>query len=523
MAQKPKPREEKSPLLSSDNEDVTSHHQYSSINKDERDEQIKNVLSEESINDTDVIIERTHEIKVYKRRWYVLLLFSCFAAAQGGIWNTWGPISDSSKDAFGWNDGDIALLSNWGPISYLISGIFFSWMIDVKGLRVAAVTSCFLVTAGAGVRCITSTPPGSTWLIHFGQFLVGLGGPVAMGGPPALSAVWFEPSERTTATAIAFLIPNLGIASGFIIGPLLVPSPNITETNSTFINSTKLDYFQSANFSNSSTSMRISQERKDIMFLMYIEFGGTLLVFLMMLIYFPKKPPLPPCASATIKRQDFWKGLKDLFKCKQFWYIATAYGTSLGVINVWTGIIDVNLSPLGVSQNEAGWIGFYSTCAACVAALVVARFADVFSKRLKLFIFILYTVGTVFIIWFALASAQILPTSTAVFYLTVIMGVMALNASVPLLFELACELAYPIGEGTTNGVMTILNNLGGLIFLFILMIPNIGTMWMNWTLIGATVVCFPLYGMLKETYNRLDIDEDKTLNSNVTVITKSHA
>ncbi|KAK6186018.1 hypothetical protein SNE40_008137 [Patella caerulea] len=512
---------EKSLLLSSDNEDVTSHHQYSSINKDERDEQIRNVLGEESINDTDVIPERTHEIKVYKRRWYILLLFSCFAAAQGGMWNTWGPISDSSKDAFGWNDGDIALLSNWGPIAYLISGIFFSWMIDVKGLRLAVVTSCFLVTAGAGVRCITSAPPWSTWLIHFGQFLVGLGGPVAVSGPPALSAVWFEPSERTTATAIAFLIPTMGIASAFIIGPLLVPSPNITDTNATFINSTKLDFFQSANFSNS--TMRISQERKDIMFLMYIEFGGTLLVFLMMLIYFPKRPPLPPCASASMSRQDFWKGLKSLFKCKQFWFIATAYGSSLGVISAWEGIIDLNLSPLGVSQNEAGWIGFYSTCAGCVAALVVARLADVFNKKLKLIIFILYAVGTVFIIWFALACAQILPTSTAVLYLTIIMGVMTLNSSVPLLFELACELAYPIGEGTTNGVMTILNNLGGLIFLFILMIPNIGTIWMNWTLIGATVVCFPLYGMLKETYNRLNIDEDKTLNTNVTVITKSTA
>ncbi|ESP03501.1 hypothetical protein LOTGIDRAFT_177011, partial [Lottia gigantea] len=104
---------------------------------------------------------------VYKRRWYVLVMFGFFAASQNLIWNTWGPIADSATEAFGWSNADIGLLTNWGPISYLISGVFFSWMIDVKGLRVACVVSCFLVTVGAGLRCITSTPPLSTWSVLF--------------------------------------------------------------------------------------------------------------------------------------------------------------------------------------------------------------------------------------------------------------------------------------------------------------------------------------------------------------------
>ena len=49
------------------------------------------------------------------------------------------------------------------------------------------------------------------------------------------------------------------------------------------------------------------------------------------------------------------------------------------------------------------------------------------------------------------------------------------NAAVPLIFELGCELTYPVGEGTTNGVLTTINNLGGLVFLLVLMIPNIRT------------------------------------------------
>lgn len=59
-------------------------------------------------------------------------------------------------------------------------------------------------------------------------------------------------------------------------------------------------------------------------------------------------------------------------------------------------------------------------------------------------------------------------------YVAVIGGVTALNSAVPLLFEMSCELTYPIGEGTTNGILTLMNNIGGLVFLFVLMVPSIG-------------------------------------------------
>jgi len=44
----------------------------------------------------------------------------------------------------------------------------------------------------------------------------------------------------------------------------------------------------------------------------------------------------------------------------------------------------------------------------------------------------------------------------------------------PLFYELACESTYPVAEGVTNGFLTWLNNLVGLTFLFVLMLPGIG-------------------------------------------------
>ena len=74
------------------------------------------------------------QLKVFKRRWYIMVLFSLVYITQSSIWNTWGPLTNSAEVAFGWSLDDIALLTNWGCIMYVSSTVFFSWMMDVKGL-----------------------------------------------------------------------------------------------------------------------------------------------------------------------------------------------------------------------------------------------------------------------------------------------------------------------------------------------------------------------------------------------------
>ena len=69
-------------------------------------------------------------------------------------------------------------------------------------------------------------PRASGRLIHGGQLLNGLAGPTVMSAGPLLSTTWFAPDQRATATAVATLVPYLGSAASFLLGPLLVPAPN---------------------------------------------------------------------------------------------------------------------------------------------------------------------------------------------------------------------------------------------------------------------------------------------------------
>ena len=39
-----------------------------------------------------------------------------------------------------------------------------------------------------------------------------------------------------------------------------------------------------------------------------------LALLLLVMLYFPAKPPQPPCVSASFPKQDTWKGMRTLFK-----------------------------------------------------------------------------------------------------------------------------------------------------------------------------------------------------------------
>jgi hypothetical protein len=82
--------------------------------------------------------------RVYHRRWYILIVFSLIAGLQGCVWNTWGPITGSAKAVYGWSDGTIALLENWGPITYILSFVLFSWLLDIKG-KIQCYDSVYLL------------------------------------------------------------------------------------------------------------------------------------------------------------------------------------------------------------------------------------------------------------------------------------------------------------------------------------------------------------------------------------------
>lgn len=89
------------------------------------------------------------QFKVYKRRWYVLSVFTAQAFIFNMAWNTWGPIQEPSKVAFDWTDFDLLLLSSWAAIALLATSLPLTWLMDSKGLffpiSCKSISSCTVV------------------------------------------------------------------------------------------------------------------------------------------------------------------------------------------------------------------------------------------------------------------------------------------------------------------------------------------------------------------------------------------
>jgi len=239
---------------------------------------------------------------------------------------------------------------------------------------------------------------------------------------------------------------------------------------------------------------------------MYIEFGLVALLSLCVLVYFPAKPPKPPSFSASKKKVDYIEGGKRLMKNCQFWNLNILYGSTTGVFSGWGGVLAVNLLSFNLKQDTAGWIGFYANIAGCIFGFIMARFADVFTGHMKSFLIFLFLGSTGSFLWFSLLCQGVIPFSKLWLYISAVLGGCFINGSIPLFYELTIETTYPIAEGIPMAVVTTSNHVACLLFLAALMIPGIGTIWMNWCMVGICAGCIPLLLLFKEKYSRLELD-----------------
>ncbi|GFO30328.1 disrupted in renal carcinoma protein 2 homolog [Plakobranchus ocellatus] len=236
------------------------------------------------------------------------------------------------------------------------------------------------------------------------------------------------------------------------------------------------------------------------------EFAAAAVLFILVIIYFPSKPPLPPSISASVPREEYLDGLKHLIHNKQFWVTAIAYSVPIGVYEVWQVVLDVILDPK-VSQQTAGWMDFYATIGGCISGLLISRFADLFTRQMKVFLLVFYFLAAASMLWFSLLVAGVLPFDVGMAYAAMVIGGVFLDGGAPLFFELVIEVSYPVGEGVTSGCLQMICAGAGVVFLSLVQIQSIGKDWMNWLFTACITLAIPLLFFIKTNYGRADIDD----------------
>lgn len=230
-------------------------------------------------------------------------------------------------------------------------------MVLFSGLRVSVILCALLMTIGKALQVIpVHDLLTRTISIHTGQFICMLSSPIGLGAPPCLSATWFPPSQRTTATAVATLLAYTGISASFIIGPGMVPVLTLPTLNNTNV-----------------TLYDVDRMRDNITSYMGVQLAMSGFLLICVLVYFPDKPPTPPSVSSGARHDSHKRDLKKLFHDRSYLHMAFLFSSSFGVYFGWMSVFALAVKPFHVDERLAGWLGCTTSLAGCFSGIVIAK------------------------------------------------------------------------------------------------------------------------------------------------------
>jgi cyanate permease len=356
--------------------------------------------------------------KVYGYRWIMLLAFMSVVAVNQLLWITFAPITSDAASYYRVSDLSIGLLSLIFMIVYIVISIPASWTIDTYGLRVAvgigaALTGIFGLMRGLVAADYT--------LVLISQIGIAIGQPFILNAVTTVAARWFPIQERATAAGLGSLAIYLGIIVGLALTPYLI-----------------------------------------------IQFGiGSMLLLygivsvIAAAVFFGvarERPPTPPCPPEQEERSLVLDGFRQILRKPQFLLLMVIFFVGLGAFNAVTTWIEEIVKPRGFSITQAGNAGGLMVVGGIVGALIIPALSDRYRRRTPFLVLAVLgaTVGLVGLTyaasyWFLLTSAFIL-------------GFFLLSAG-PVGFQYGAEVTYPAPEGTSNGLLLLMGQISGIIFI----------------------------------------------------------
>jgi cyanate permease len=217
-----------------------------------------------------------------------------------------------------------------------------------------------------------------------------------------------------------------------------------------------------------------------------------------MLIFFlflRERPPSPPCPPNQESRSLSLEGLSKMIRERDFVLLLLIFFVGLGAFNAITTWIEEVLNPRGFSITQAGNAGGVMIFGGILGALVIPLLSDRYRRRVP-FLILAVLGATVGLIGVTYAG-----TYSLLLIASFIFGFFLLSAG-PIGFQYGAEITYPAPEGTSNGLLLLMGQISGIIFILgmdAFKAPDTGSMTMPLlVLIGLMVVCLFLGTRLKE-------------------------
>ena len=294
------------------------------------------------------------------------------------------------------------------------------------------------------------------------------------------------------------LANGVGGGMSYLVGPYLVPDD--------FINATKtINGFH--NSSNAETS--VVEVRYRIWWYMVEQAIVSVVLFISVVLYFPSKPNFPPSVSASAsdaKKVEIIRSVKNMLLDKDIVLCIVGFTISTGVQCAWQGVMTLSFEPLGISDKECGNIGALLSFVSIIPALLIPMVMDKIRKQFKVALIAVLTVSTGCYIWLTLIIVKVIPFNWIQLYVSTIIAGSSLSVLMPLYFEYAAEISYPVSEGVIGSLLSTMFNVSALIFFSLFFIKNIGSMWMNYLVCASSAFAILLLMFTKGQYKRSELE-----------------
>ncbi|XP_077435045.1 solute carrier family 49 member A3 [Vanacampus margaritifer] len=438
-------------------------------------------------------LKKLLRFKVYKRRWFVLLVLCLLNCSNATLWLTFAPVADQSAEYLQATLMDI----NWLSLVYMVVSIPLSfattWLLDTVGLRVTLILGSWLNMFGSITR-IMGGPPGAVFSIHYavvmlGQTLAAVAQPLIIFTPTKMAALWFPDHQRATANTIASMANPLGILMANLV------SPAIAHTS----------------------------DRIPVLMLAY-SIPACVACFLATVGIRSSAPPTPPSASAEFSTSEpFVQGVKLLLKNRAYLVLLLCFGSGVGVFTCFSTLLDQILCAQGYTNDFAGLCAALFIAFGIVGAGLLGLYVDK-TKRFTEAIKINMAISALAAIAFSVVCLM-QQQSIAVATVCSLFGFFGFSIY-PVVMELSVECSYPVGEATSAGLIFISGQILSIVYIVILQslaIPvadsprsTCGIAPQSWKVsmmvlaVLTTVFTCVFIIFFRTRYKRLEAEEDAT-------------
>ncbi len=354
--------------------------------------------------------------KVFGYRWVILAAIVPMILCTEMFWLTLAPISSMAEQYYGVGSLEISMFSTSYMIMYIIFTLPASWVIDKFGFR-HSLTIGAVITAVFGIGRMLFA--GNFIIALFCQFMIAIGQPFLLNISTKVPANWFPVGERSIASGILTMAQYLGFVAAMVISPILAQLNGIPAV-----------------------------------YQVYALVGGICCIIA--IAFTRERPKIAPGPEA-IKEDISISSMLKLFRNRNFIYVLVIVFISMGIFNTLLTLIEPILKPRGMSMEEAGMVGAVFVVAGVAGAVVLPIISDKLRRRTPLFIAAITLLVPLYLGLTYLNGVTVLTLVSAVAGFTV-MGV------APILFQHGAEVAYPVKEGTSFGLILLMGQISGSLF-----------------------------------------------------------